>query len=85
MVCPLRYIVAAVSVVLALGVLLWSEWDRVRAKPAALSRGDKSEQMTATATATTTSPSSYLSVFVSLFTGRYILNQWQAYKAGERM
>ncbi|KAH9253306.1 hypothetical protein BASA81_008657 [Batrachochytrium salamandrivorans] len=80
MVCPLRYIVAAVSVVLALGVLIWSEWDRTRAKSAALARGDKSEQPLSSPPATTATTSSYLSVFVSLFTGRYIFDQWQAYK-----
>lgn len=68
MVCPLRFIVAGVSVAIALVVLLWSEWDRFNTKQQAEEKKEDKSQ----------SSTSLFSQFISLFTGRFLLNQCQA-------
>jgi hypothetical protein len=87
MVCPLRYVVAGVSVLLALFVLLWTEWDRRRevktanvvhedVKTTKLKKGDK----TTTHSRFPENMESFVSTIISFFNGRYLLDQWRAFR-----
>ena len=62
MVCPLRYIVAGVSILVALIVLLYTNND--------------SNKRTLRAAAKVQQRKSFLNKFVDLFTGRYLLDRW---------
>ena len=74
MVCPLRYVVAAVSILVALFVLLWSEYDRRKD----LKNASSSETMVKL---TPTETKSIGSTVTSFFTGQYLLDHFRRYRS----
>ena len=77
MVCPLRYIVAACSVALALFVFLWSEYDK--RKQSLVEPRTKSINNQIHSTESKRTLKNFAETFTSFFTGRYILDHWRAY------
>ena len=69
MVCPLRYIVAGVSILVALIVLLWTNND--------------SNKRTLRAAAKVQQRKSFFIKVVDMFTGRYLLDRWAEVRSGE--
>lgn len=75
MVCPLRYIVAGVSILVAFAVLLWTSSTNNQLKD------DRRKGMRTQAKVQ--QRKSALSKFVDLFTGRYLMDKWQEFKSME--
>jgi hypothetical protein len=78
MVCPLRYVVAAFSVALALFVFLWSEYDR-RKQALIAPRSNHLSKSPATVNVGKVSLKELGETLASFFTGRYLLDHWRAY------